>query len=329
MPVKEAAEIEIIRLMKAGRGAYTSGQSLSSSLGISRTAVWKHIKTLKKMGFQIEASPSKGYRLTGELPFNGVEVASSLSTKFVGKNIFFYPRIDSTNIKAFELGRSGEGEGTAVIAEAQDKGKGRVGRVWESPAGLNLYTSIILRPPVAPQFAHNLTFVLAVAAAEAVGLFVKQRPTVKWPNDVLVNGRKLAGILLEMDSEPDRVHFVVAGIGVNINIRREMFPPYIKNTATSIAEERGEEAGRAEFARSLYSSIELWYKIYLDKGFLPILEAWKGYFDAEGKEVRVSSFNRAITGVCCGVDADGALLVKLSSGKVERVVSGDVETGKT
>ena len=238
-------EVEIVRLLKSG-GEFVSGQRLSATLGVSRTAVWKQIEALRKMGYRVEASPSKGYRLAGQRPFNGVEVSSLLETEIIGKRIHFYDEIGSTNVKAFELARGGEGEGAVVLADSQTGGKGRIGRRWESPPGLNLYASIILRPPVAPQEAHALTFLAAVATAEAVAKVCPVRPVVKWPNDILLDGGKAAGILLEMDSEPDRVHFVVIGIGVNINETQSMFPEYIRNTATSLREKAGDAIDRAE-----------------------------------------------------------------------------------
>ena len=315
-------EVEIIRLLKAGPG-YTSGQLLSASLGVSRTAVWKHITALRKMGYAIEASPSKGYRLLETRPFNGVELQSRLSGLAFGCQVHFFDSLDSTNARAFELARAGAPEGAVVIAETQTKGKGRIGRKWESPAGMNLYLSIILRPSVAPQGAQGLTFVAAVAAAEAVsasGL----KPAVKWPNDILIGGRKTAGILLEMDSEPDRVHFVVAGIGVNLNMKRDMFPEYIQQTATSLLAESGSPVDRAAFTASLLASMERWYGVYLSEGFVPVLDAWKGYFRSLGKPLKVTFFDHAVEGLCAGVDEGGALLLE-RDGRIERVLSGDVE----
>lgn len=318
----EKAEVEIIRLLKAAPG-YISGQRLSAGLGISRAAVWKHIEALRKMGYAIEARASKGYRLLEARPFNAVELRSLLSGRAFGREVHFFDSIESTNAKAFELARGGAPEGTVVIADAQTKGKGRIGRKWESPAGMNLYLSVVLRPPVAPQGAQGLTFALAVAAAEAVAA-TGPKPAVKWPNDILTGGRKTAGILLEMDSEPDRVHFVVAGIGVNLNMRREMFPGHIRETATSVLEETGSAVDRGLFAASLLSSMERWYGVYLSEGFAPVLSAWKGYFHSAGKPVKVTFFDRTVEGVCAGVDSDGALLLE-RDGRVERIISGDVE----
>ncbi|MBI5810870.1 MAG: biotin--[acetyl-CoA-carboxylase] ligase, partial [Deltaproteobacteria bacterium] len=304
-----------------------SGQALSGVLGISRTAVWKHIKGLRGMGYHIGASPSKGYSLRAggeETPFNAVEISSGLTTEFIGRKIFFHAALQSTNLKAFELGRAGEPEGTSVIADAQTGGKGRIGRRWVSPPSVNLYTSIILRPRISPASAHMLTLMAGLSVAEAIGLFLGRRPVVKWPNDVLIGSKKAAGILMEMDAEPDRVNFVVAGIGVNINMAPEDMPDEIRNIATSLKEKTGADISRAEFTMALYASFEKWYKIFKRDGFPPIINEWKSYFGYEGKLVRVVNFNRTIEGICAGIGSDGALLVRLPTGALERVISGDV-----
>jgi len=319
---EKGQEVEIVRLLKAAEG-HISGQRLSETLGVSRTAVWKHIEALRKMGYTIEASPSKGYRLLEARPFNGVELSTTLAGRLLGREVHFFDRLESTNSMAFELARKGAPEGAVVVAEAQTKGKGRIGRKWESPAGTNLYISIILRPKVAPQGAQGLTFVAAVAAAEAV-LATGISPAVKWPNDILTGGRKTAGILLEMDSEPDRVHFVVVGVGVNLNMKKESFPDSIREIATSVAEETGAPVDRTAFASTLLERIEKWYGVYLNEGFAPVLEAWKGFFRSTGKPVKVTFFDRTVEGICRGVDSTGALLLE-RDGRIERVISGDVE----
>jgi BirA family biotin operon repressor/biotin-[acetyl-CoA-carboxylase] ligase len=327
MRAKDAVEVEIIRVLKGGSGGgaggsgggevaggFVSGQSLSRSLGISRAAVWKHIEGLRKAGYSIEARPRKGYRLDpAKNPYNGVEISSALKTDLIGNRIYFYDKVESTNVTAFELGRSGEPEGAAVVADSQSGGKGRIGRRWLSPHGVNLYTSVILRPGIMPRDAQMLTFLSAVAVAATVERFIEKKPVVKWPNDVLVNGKKIAGILMEMDAESDRVNFIVAGIGVNIN-------------SASVMELTGGEVSRVEFIRALFSNLEKWYREAISEGFSGVVDAWKGYFASEGKTIRVLSFGRDVEGVCLGIDKDGALLVKLRSGGIERVLSGDVQT---
>jgi BirA family biotin operon repressor/biotin-[acetyl-CoA-carboxylase] ligase len=316
------AEVEIIRLLKKGAGGHISGQRISLELGISRTAVWKHIGVLRRTGYPIEGSPKKGYRLD-PCPslFNGVEVRSGLKMELVGKNLFFYPSLESTNSKAYDMAKEGAEEGTVIIADGQTGGRGRLGRKWFSPPGLNLYTSIILKPDIPPQEAQTLTLMAAVAVAEAVAAYSPLRPTVKWPNDILIDSRKVAGILTEINCETDRVNFIVLGIGVNLN----MTPSNeLRHTATSIMEKRGGEVPRAAFAQTLFSSVEKWYKVYLAEGSAPVLDAWRGYFNAEGKPVRVKGFQN-IEGICMGIDARGALLVRIASGRTERVLAGDVE----
>lgn len=325
-------EGEIIRLLRATDEGYTSGQEISRKLGISRAAVWKHIESLRKLGYAIEAGPSKGYRLReagpAERPYNGVEIASSLDTDLMGRRVVFLEETGSTNAVAVELARAGETEGTVIVADAQTSGRGRMGRTWSSPPGVNVYTSVILRPRVAPRSASELTFVAAVAAAEAVGAFSPVRPAVKWPNDILIEGRKVAGILLEMESETDRVRFVVVGLGINVNSTPDTLPPELRKTATSIREKTGSETPRLKLLAALYSALEKWYKIYINEGFSPVAEAWRTYFPSEGKSIRVDSFGRTVEGVCMGIDSDGSLLVRTGSGEVERVVSGDMEPGE-
>jgi BirA family biotin operon repressor/biotin-[acetyl-CoA-carboxylase] ligase len=316
------AEVEIVRLLKQGAGGHISGQRISLELGISRTAVWKHMGALRRGGYPIEGSPKKGYRLGPcPAPFNGVEVRSGLTKGFIGKNLFFYPSLDSTNLKAHEMAREGAEEGTVIIADGQTSGRGRLGRKWTSPPGVNLYTSIILKPDIPPQEAQTLTLMAAVAVAETVSAYSPVRPTVKWPNDILIGSRKAAGILTEMNSETDRVNFLIVGIGVNLNMA---CPNELGHTATSIKEKTGNEVPRAAFAQTLYSNVEKWYKVYLAKGFGPVVDAWRGYFDREGKPVKVKGF-RDVEGICMGIDRQGALLVRIASGRTQRVLAGDVQ----
>lgn len=320
----EATIVGVLRLLKGNGGKPLSGQSISDALKISRTAVWKQIARLKEMGFDISSSRARGYTLAEiDGPFNGVEVLSGLNTDFVAQEISFYDELVSTNITANELAVKGAVEGAAVIADAQTGGKGRLGRNWLSPPGSNLYTSIILRPECAPLLAPPLTLVFAVAAAEAIEAFVSKAPSVKWPNDILIDSKKVAGILLEMNADIDRVNHVVCGIGVNINSspQNEKGPGL---NATSLSDISGAVVSRTAFARTLYSSVEKWYKVYLVDGFISVAEAWRGYFSAEGKPISIKALDRNVEGICMGIDETGALLVREASGRVSTVTSGDM-----
>lgn len=343
------AEQEIIRLLKKESHSYLSGQTLSRTFGLSRTAIWKHINAIKEMGYDIEASPAKGYRLNlDNLPFNAFEISSNLETSFMGKDISFYKDIGSTNDVAREFAIKGAQEGFAVIADSQTRGKGRLGRRWESPAGVNIYTSVILRPSISPLHAPQLTLVSAVAVAETIAKFlnppvspfpkggVKDFPpltkggvgrflSVKWPNDILINSKKVAGILTEMNSETDRINFVIIGIGVNINATRKMFPEELGPIATSLKQEIGKETSRIDFIQMLYLNMETWYKRYLKHGFEPIRKAWTGYFNMAGRVVKVRQMDKTIEGVAMGIDDNGALLLREKNGNITRIISGDVE----
>ncbi len=318
-------QAEIIKAIR--NSGLVSGERLSSSLGVSRTAVWKHIKSLRLMGYSIDATPSKGYCLKPPASplFNAVEVASFLSTEFMGRDIMWYGSVASTNIMAKEAARDGAPEGAVIVADSQTLGKGRMGRRWVSPAGVNLYTSIVLRPTIAPTDAHHLTFVSAVALATTADEFLGNgASSLKWPNDMLLDSKKAAGILLEMDSDLDRVNFVIVGLGVNLNMKGRMFPAELKTTATSFLEMCDRETDRAVFTARLYLNMEIWYKRYMGEGFPPVIAAWRGFFRSEGKPVKVACHDRIIEGICLGLDDNGALLVRTSSGDTQRVVSGDM-----
>ncbi|MBI5233893.1 MAG: biotin--[acetyl-CoA-carboxylase] ligase [Deltaproteobacteria bacterium] len=320
-------EAKIVRIVKACKGRFVSGQMISERLGITRAGVWKHIKGLREMGYPLEASPSKGYRLNkGALPFCAVEVLSSLETVSIGQNLFFYPTLESTNQTALCLAQKGAPEGTAVIADAQSSGKGRLDRRWFSPAGKNLYTSIILRPEIGPVCAPILALMFSVATAETVASYTGgKRPTVKWPNDIMLDSMKVAGILAQMSSDADRINHIIAGIGVNLNMKASMLFSKIGQPAISIKEASGHTVERACFTRALYTAIEKWYKVYSKEGAGKITRAWKGYFDSEGKRIRVAQADGPIEGICMGIDETAALLIKTASGRELKVVSGDMD----
>ncbi|MBI5327192.1 MAG: biotin--[acetyl-CoA-carboxylase] ligase [Deltaproteobacteria bacterium] len=329
---KISIEEEIIRLLKKESHSFLSGQALSKTFGLSRTAIWKYINSIKEMGYSIAASPAKGYRLNLQnLPFTVLEISSNLKTAFIGKNISFYKEIDSTNEAAREFASKGAAEGFAVVADFQKKGKGRLGRRWESPAGVNIYTSIVLRPNIMPVFAPQLTLVAAVAVAETIARFLnngsgyKPEPAVKWPNDILINSKKVAGILTEMNSEMDRINFVVIGVGVNVNMTKEMFSEGLEFIATSLKQEGGKEISRTAFIQLLYLNMEKWYAQYLKGGFEPVRKAWTSFFHMAGKTVKVQQTGKIMQGIAVGIDNDGALLLREKSGNIARILSGDVE----
>ncbi len=321
----QSTDQRIIELFRKNPGGIVSGEELGSALNISRTAVWKHIKTLQELGYQIEAVPSQGYRLLSSPDILiAEEIAAGLTTKRIGRKIICFKKTDSTNLIAFKLGEQGAEEGTVVISEEQSHGKGRLGRHWESPYGVNLYCSIILRPPLMPVKAAQFTFLSAVAVAQAIEKTTSLLPRIKWPNDVLVNGMKVSGMLNEMSAETEKINFLVLGIGVNINMRREQFPSGLRHPASSLFLEGGKPVNRAEFTRALLTTFDLLYDDFLQRGVSPVREQLLARSAFMGKRVKISFQENESFGIAAGLDDDGALLLQQSDGTIEKVLAGDV-----
>lgn len=315
----------ILELFRSGDGL-VSGAALSRLLGVSRTAVWKHVKALRANGYQIEAVPAKGYRLLSSPEvLTNLDIAAGLATKRIGSSVVCLKETESTNAVAFKMAEEGAREGTVVIADAQTAGKGRLGRIWLSPAGVNLYCSVVLRPPIAPVAACQLTFLSVVAVARAIESCTALKPLIKWPNDILINGKKVAGLLNEMNAETEKVNFVVLGIGVNLNVRMsDLGEGLLRHPATSLLEAGGVKVNRAEFTRTLLRELDRLYDRFLQEGEGPVRAEWLERSAIRGRSVRVSQGNREFSGVVQGVDSFGALLVQLADGTVETVLSGDV-----
>lgn len=316
----------ILRLFREAGTSFVSGAVISRELQVSRTAVWKHINGLRDAGYLIEAVPSRGYQLISTPNIlSEEEVREKLHTTTIGQRLVCLPETASTNADAFRLAEEGAVEGTVIIAEAQSGGKGRMGRVWSSPPGINLYCSVVLRPTVKPYQAPQLTFLSAVAVARAIELTTTLKPEIKWPNDVLIRGAKVAGLLNEMSAETDGINFVILGIGVNLNMTAAQFPADLRTPATSLLLEQGRPVSRAQFAAVMLSELDRLYGEFLDHGFGPVREEWQQRCNANGREVSVSDGGaETMRGAFNGIDGDGAMLVRLPNGIIERILSGDV-----
>ena len=317
---------EILQFLRDHPSTFLSGEEISRRLKVSRTAVWKRIQRLKTLGYEIEASTRSGYRLiTSPDLLTPSEINPILKTKWIGKRIHHFETLDSTNSKAYELALNGAEEGEVVIAESQEKGKGRLGRQWFSPPFLNIYVSLILRPKIPPHQASLVTLMAAVATADAIRNFSGLLPLIKWPNDILLRGRKVAGLLNEIHSEVDRIHFVILGIGVNLNMDEKMFSKEIRNIATSLKIETGQTVSRKDFLQSLFLELERWYAMFSGRSNGVILRAWRDRAHIKGKQVKVTSFGETLVGRTIDVDSDGALILQTEDGIRKRVVAGDVE----
>lgn len=320
-PVPEPSSDDLlIALLKNSGGAYISGEEIARTLDVSRSAIWKKIKELEEIGYGIEAVPHLGYRLTS-LPTRLVpeEIRFGLNTRTLGQRIFVFPSTDSTNRVALDMGRKGAPHGQAILAEAQTSGRGRLGRAWTSPAGKGIYLSVILRPNLDLSQVSKLTLAAAVAAAETLESAKIKNVQIKWPNDLLIKGRKVCGILTEMVAEADRVECVVLGIGINVNTAASDLPSH----ATSLKLEAGKDLDRNALTAALLNNLETRLAQVEGLAWEKTRAAWNRRSAVKGKQVKVTTLNQAVVGTAQGIDPSGALLVKTREG-VKKVYSGDV-----
>lgn len=292
-------------------------------MGISRTMVWKHIKALEREGFTIEAVSSQGYRITSEPDsLRRDDIRKGLGTKVIGKEVRVFPEIASTNTAAMQMAAEGAPEGTVVLAEVQTGGKGRLGRKWISPQG-NLYLSVILRPRVATHKAPLITLIGAVAAATAIRKFCGLPAGIKWPNDVLIAGKKVSGLLTEMSAEPDRIKHIVLGIGLDVNMELNLLPPDVRAVATTLAAEAQRPVDRTAFLRRLLQELDQWYAVFLGNPG-DVLKEWETLNLTVGHRVAVSGAGETFEGIAEGIDSEGRLIVRSEDGTKRTVAAGDV-----
>lgn len=306
---------------------YVSGEVLARRLKISRVAVWKQIQKLKDAGYKIISDQNLGYCLISRpdllIP---QEVQRGLSINYIGKEIYYFPELKSTNIIAKEkaLHRAeGIEEGTLIIAERQSAGKGRLGREWFSPAG-GIWLSIILYPQLSPSYISRITLMTAVAVVKAIKVCTQIESQIKWPNDILINEKKVCGILTEMSAELDIINWVVVGIGLNANIDLRDFPEDIREKTTSLKETSGEEVSRVKLVQVFLQEFEKYYEKLKRKEFPSILRVWKLYSHTLGKKIRVDIRERIITGEAMDINESGALIFKKEDGELVEIISGTI-----
>ncbi|MDD3252238.1 MAG: biotin--[acetyl-CoA-carboxylase] ligase [Lachnospiraceae bacterium] len=314
---------EILKYLKETK-EYLSGQELCERLGVSRTAVWKVIRQLQEEGYQIEAVRNRGYRLTtsGDV-LTEAELKSLLHTARAGQTLVILKETDSTNNYARKLADQGAADGTLVLAEQQTAGKGRRGRNWTSPSGTGIWMSLLLRPEFAPAHASMLTLVAAMAVKQGIAEITGLDCQIKWPNDIVLNGKKICGILTEMSTEEDSIRHVVIGIGINVNI--ESFPEELRPKATSLLLEAEQRFLRAPLVEAVLRSWETYYETYqstLDMSLLK--EEYNRSLASRGQEVKVLSPKGDYTGVSQGINDGGELLVEMPDGELREVMSGEV-----
>ncbi|MFP5113379.1 biotin--[acetyl-CoA-carboxylase] ligase [Bacillaceae bacterium C204] len=305
---------------------FLSGQHLADLIGCSRTAVWKHIEELRKEGFELDAVRNKGYRIlkTPE-KITADEIRFGLTTKFMGRNIHYEESVESTQKIAHRFASEDASEGTVIIAEEQLSGRGRMARKWHSPKYTGIWMSMILRPNIPLSKAPQLTLLTAVAIVQAFEEMTDLIPEIKWPNDILINGKKVTGILTELQAEADRIHSIIIGVGINVNQKKDDFPLELQEIATSLYIEKKETVSRAELIRSIFMHFEKLYTLYLQQGFLPIKLLWEGYASSIGKYIKARTLTNTIEGKAIGITDDGVLKLEDQSGCIHHIYSADIE----
>lgn len=316
--------LRLLRAVEAYGGGFASGAELSRRLNVSRTSVWKHMQALRTEGYDIESHPRRGYRLIScPDDLSALEVRKNLSCSLLGCDIQQFGNVESTQQEAFRLAQRGAPAGTVVLAEEQTGGRGRVGRSFFSPRG-GLWFSVILRPPLQPQVCLPLSLMAGVAVVEAIRRLTMLPAVLKWPNDALIGGRKVAGILAEIVAETDAVRFVILGIGVNANIPGDAFPSELRTIATSLKAESGSDVPRGKLLGGILENLDRRYADLLSLGAESVFDAWRRCPNVLGSRVKVHSMNELVQGMALDIDVDGALLVRTDDGPVKRVIVGDV-----
>ena len=305
---------------------FLSGQHLAELIGCSRTAVWKHIEELRKEGFELEAVRNKGYRIV-KTPerITADEIRLGLTTNFIGRNIHYEESVESTQKIAHRLSYEEVPEGTVIIAEEQRSGKGRMNRTWHSPKYTGIWMSLILRPNIPLTKAPQLTLLTAVAIVQAIEEVTGLQSEIKWPNDILIGGKKVTGILTELQAEADRIHSIIIGIGINVNQKEEDFPSELQEKASSLFIEKGKVISRAGLIKSFFKHFEKLYLLYLEQGFFPIKLLWEGYAVSIGKILKARTLTNVIEGKALGITDEGVLKLEDETGFVHHIYSADIE----
>lgn len=314
---------EILDYFRKADGNFVSGQQISKDLHVSRTAIWKHINVLKERGYIFESSTRKGYRLIyAPNLLTPLEIDSALHTETFGRHVVYLESTQSTNEEAKKIAREGAEEGTIVVAEEQITGHGRLARGFYSPFAKGIWFSLILRPKFFPMEASKCTLLAAVGVCRGIRRMGLADAGIKWPNDILVHGKKLVGILTLMSASMEKIDYIIMGIGINTGIKKNEFPEDFREGATSFLNE-GINVSRKDLLAAILGELEKEYSIAQDEGFDKVLDDWRALSVTLGQEVHVIFGDDSYTGKAVDIDRDGCLLVNTGS-EVKRVIAGDV-----
>ncbi|WP_078391138.1 biotin--[acetyl-CoA-carboxylase] ligase [Shouchella patagoniensis] len=315
---------DLLRLLQSGN--YVSGEEMSTSLGVSRTAIWKQLNTLREQGYEIQSAPRKGYKLiSAPNTIFPHDVQAFLNTKRLGKQIYYYETVSSTQPLAHEFAAKNEEEGIVVLANQQEGGRGRLGRQWQAKAGDSISMTLLLRPEIDIQKAPQLTLLAAVAVTRAIEKVSGLSCDIKWPNDILFNGKKLVGILTEMAADPDSLKYVIVGIGINCNQSAREFSNELEDVATSIRIETARPVSRAQLVAEVLNEFEWLYEQYIEKGFTTIKPLWEAHAISIHTFLFARMPQKTVYGYAHGITDDGLLCLEDKNGKEHLIYSADIE----
>lgn len=321
--MQSSVKHKLLEVFSKANGDFVSGQALADSIGCSRTAVWKHIESLRQEGFELEAVRNKGYRITSKPDkVSENELLIGLETERLGKHVVFMETVQSTQKEAHKIAEEAA-EGTLVIAEEQTAGRGRMTRPWHSPKYTGIWMSLILKPDLPPVKAPQFTLIAAVAVAEAIRDTAGLKPEIKWPNDLLLNGKKITGILTELQADSDRIRSIIIGIGMNVN--QSSFPDELAGIATSLAIEKGEPVPRAKLVQAILKNMEIYYAEYIENGFGAIKEKWESFAVSIGRQLIARTIGGTIRGKALGITEEGVLKLQDENGIIHDIYSADIE----
>lgn len=316
----------LIQLLSKSKDTFISGQALSDQLGITRSAIWKHMQQLEKDGYKIEGVTNKGYRIIN-YPDKVSEhtLRWGLQTKTIGQTIVHKETTESTQIIAHQLAREGAAHGTIVIADEQTAGRGRLNRYWHSTKEKGIWLSIILRPTILPYLAPQLTLLTATVIAEIIQTIVHVNPQIKWPNDLLINHKKVAGILTEMQAEQDQITYVVIGIGMNVNHTKEDIPTELADKATSLRLETDLQWNKRDLIQAILQQFEHSYETFIQEGFNSVKVNWEKYGYKLGEQILINDFKKSWQATLLGIADDGALLATNEDDAIKKIYSAEIE----
>jgi BirA family biotin operon repressor/biotin-[acetyl-CoA-carboxylase] ligase len=325
MAKMESTRSRLIAILSEHHEKYISGQEISKALDISRNSVWKHMKALEKDGYEIEGVPRKGYRIMKHPDkVSDNTIKWGLHTNWLGQAIIHKQSVPSTQLLIHEAAREGADHGTVAIADEQTKGRGRLNRTWYSAGNKGMWLSMLLRPEILPQQAPQLTLLTATVLADVIKAHTTLNPRIKWPNDILLNNKKAAGILTEMQAEQDQIQYIVIGIGFNMNQHKEDLSEDIESTATSLHIETGREWPLTAFIQQFLEAFEIAYERFIQNGFREVKTKWESYGFKIGEKIKITNQQQEREAIFFGIADDGALQIKDEANKVSKIYSGEI-----